>query len=70
MERLQAQNFDLVKRINEQEAALSALETNMAAIEREMASIDDVDVESQEEMNKDAYVGRGGGGRRAFASCS
>lgn len=54
MERLQEQNFDLVKRINEHEAALHAIETDMAQLEKEIASIDHVDIESQEEMDKDA----------------
>lgn len=56
MERLQAQNFDLVKRINEQEARLRTLEADVAGLERDVAAIDEEDVESQEEMDKDACV--------------
>lgn len=54
MEKLQSQNFDLVKRINDQEARLRVLEADVAALEKEVASIDEDDVESQEEMDKDA----------------
>jgi cob(I)alamin adenosyltransferase len=54
MEKLQSQNFDLVKRINDQESRLRILEADVTALEKEVSSIDEDDVESQEEMDKDA----------------
>lgn len=54
MERIQSQNFDLVKRINEQESRLRTLEADVAALQDEITALDENDVESQEDMDKDA----------------
>lgn len=54
MERIQSQNFDLIKKINEQESRLRSLEADVAALESEIATLDENDVESQEDMDKDA----------------
>lgn len=54
MEKLQSQNFDLVKRINDQESRLRILEADISTLEKELSTIDEDDIESQEEMDKDA----------------
>lgn len=56
MEKLQSEHFDLVKRINDDEARLRSVEMEMEQIAKDIDGIDHVDVESQEEMDKDAIA--------------
>lgn len=56
MERLQTQQFSLIKKINEDEAKLQTIEAELEHLGKEIHNLDSVDIDSQEEMDKDAIA--------------
>lgn len=56
IEKLDNKNFDLAKKINEQESLLSTMQTQLAQVKNEMESLEEVDVEDETVMDRDAYV--------------
>jgi ribosome-interacting GTPase 1 len=56
MDQLQSKHFDLVKKINDDETKLRAVEIELEQLAKELEGLDQVDVESQEEMDKDAIA--------------
>lgn len=56
MDQLQSKHFDLVKKINDDEAKLRAVEIELEELAKNLEGLDQVDVESQEEMDKDAIA--------------
>ena len=56
MQEMENEKFDLAKKINEQEAALSMLETEIEELRRESDDVEDWDVEQSVGTDKNAYV--------------
>lgn len=56
MDKLQSQHYDLVKKINDDESKLRSVEMELEQLAKEIKGLDQVDVESQEEMDKDAIA--------------
>lgn len=54
IEKLDNKNFDLAKKINEQESLLSTMQTQLAQVKNEMESLEEVDVEDETVMDRDA----------------
>lgn len=56
VEKLDNRNFDLAKKINEQESVLSGLQAQVGELKRSVEECDEVDVEDEAELDRDAYV--------------
>ncbi|ETS63470.1 hypothetical protein PaG_01755 [Moesziomyces aphidis] len=54
IEKLDNRNFDLAKKINEQESLLSSLQTELLELKRSAEELEEIDVEDESEMDKDA----------------
>ena len=54
IEKLDNKNFDLAKKINEQESQLSAMQTEVQELKRMQEELEQVDVEDEVELDKDA----------------
>ncbi|SPO43014.1 uncharacterized protein PSANT_00698 [Moesziomyces antarcticus] len=54
IEKLDNKNFDLAKKINEQESLLSSLQTELLELKRAAEELEEIDVEDESEMDKDA----------------
>lgn len=54
IEKLDNRNFDLAKKINEQESTLSSMQTEIAHLRRLQEDLEEVDVEEEVDMDKDA----------------
>ncbi|SNX81521.1 uncharacterized protein MEPE_00226 [Melanopsichium pennsylvanicum] len=57
IEKLDNRNFDLAKKINEQEGVLNGMQTQVLELKRLMEECEAVDVEDSVEMDKDASLG-------------
>ena len=57
MKNMEDQKFDLARKINEQEAALSMLESEIEELRRKSDMLENWDVEEEVVMDKNAYVG-------------
>lgn len=56
MKSMEDEKFDLAKKINEQEAALSMLESEIEELRRKIDMLENWDVEEEVVMDKNAYV--------------
>ncbi|WFD45801.1 hypothetical protein GLX27_000426 [Malassezia furfur] len=56
MKEMENEKFDLAKKINEQEAALSMLETEIEELRRESDAVENWDIEQEVGMDRSAYV--------------
>ncbi|PWN50933.1 Spc24-domain-containing protein [Violaceomyces palustris] len=56
MAKLDNQNFDLAKRLNEDESKLSALQTELNELKGEYEEVEGADVEDEVQMDKDAIA--------------
>ncbi|UZJ53382.1 hypothetical protein CBS101457_002702 [Exobasidium rhododendri] len=56
IEELQVANFDLARKINEKEKKLQTTKNEAEELSKALDNLDQVDVESQEEMDKDAIA--------------
>ena len=54
IEKLDNRNFDLAKKINEQEGVLSGMQSEMVELRRLAEQLEEVDVEDETEMDRDA----------------
>ena len=54
IEKLDNRNFDLAKKINEQESVLSAMQNQVLELKRLTEECEEVDVEDETEMDRDA----------------
>ena len=54
IEKLDNRNFDLAKKINEQESVLSGMQSEVAELKRMSEELEEVDVEDETEMDRDA----------------
>lgn len=54
IEKLDNRNFDLAKKINEQEGLLSGMQSEVAELKRLAEELEEVDVEDETEMDRDA----------------
>ncbi len=54
IEKLDNRNFDLAKKINEQEGLLSGMQSEMVLLRKMQEELEEVDVEDETEMDKDA----------------
>ncbi|SPO19856.1 uncharacterized protein UTRI_00253_B [Ustilago trichophora] len=54
IEKLDNRNFDLAKKINEQEGVLSGMQSEMVELKRLAEELEEVDVEDEAEMDRDA----------------
>lgn len=54
IEKLDNKNFDLAKKINEQEGVLSGMQSEMVELKRLAEELEEVDVEDEAEMDRDA----------------
>ncbi|EST09836.1 Kinetochore-Ndc80 subunit Spc24 [Kalmanozyma brasiliensis GHG001] len=54
IEKLDNRNFDLAKKINEQESVLSTMQNEVLELKRVCDELDEVDVEDETEMDRDA----------------
>ena len=56
MKQMEDEKFDLAKKINEQEAALSVLETEIEDLRKESDAVENWDIEQEVGMDRTAYV--------------
>lgn len=54
IEKLDNRNFDLAKKINEQESVLSSMQNQVVELKRMCEALEEVDVEDETEMDRDA----------------
>ncbi|SJX60245.1 uncharacterized protein SRS1_11559 [Sporisorium reilianum f. sp. reilianum] len=54
IEKLDNRNFDLAKKINEQESVLSSMQNQVVELKRMSEALEEVDVEDETEMDRDA----------------
>ena len=56
MKQMENERFDLAKKINEQESALTVLETEIEDLRKESDAVENWDIEQEVGMDRSAYV--------------